>query len=292
MRQLEELTGRPTLGILPYRRGLELDAEDATDFTSWLDVAAPLGEDILAVGVIAFPRASNLTDLDPLVDEPGVVLRPITRPEEMDGCDLVILPGTRATTDDLAWLRARGFEDALLRRVAQGRAVLGLCGGYQMLGRTIVDEVESSAGRVEGLGLLPVHTEFRREKVLTRTHAELDDGATVVGYEIHHGRVRVDGGAPLFADEGCAQGPVAGTLWHGLFENDQWRRAFLLDVARAAGRHFVPDAAHNFADRRETRINALADLIEHHLDTDALLAMLDGRRVALPTMTLAQQHGA
>jgi adenosylcobyric acid synthase len=292
LRQLEELTGRSTLGILPYRRGLELDAEDATDFTSWLDVASPLGDDILAVGVIAFPRASNLTDLDPLVDEPGVVLRPITRPEEMEGCDLVILPGTRATTDDLAWLRARGFEDALLRRVAKGRAVLGLCGGYQMLGTTVDDDVESSVGRVNGLGLLPVHTVFEREKVLARTHAALEDGSTVEGYEIHHGRVHVNGGDPLFADEGCIVGPVAGTLWHGLFENDQWRREYLVDVANAAGRDFVPDVAHSFANRRETRIDALADLIDGHCDTDALLAVIEGSRVALPEITLGQQPGA
>ena len=290
--QLEELTGRLALGILPYRRGLELDAEDATDFTSWLDVAAPLGEDIIAIGVIAFPRASNLTDLDPLVNEPGVVLRPITRPEEMEGCDLVILPGTRATADDLAWLRARGFEDALRRRVAQGRAVLGLCGGYQMLGHTIDDEVESSVGRVNGLGLLPVHTEFGREKVLTRAHAALDDGSTVVGYEIHHGRVRVDGGDPFFADEGCVVGPVAGTLWHGLFENDRWRRTFLVDVANAADRHFIPDATLSFADRREARIDALADLIDEHLDTDALLAVLEGSRATLPGIMLGRRLGA
>jgi adenosylcobyric acid synthase len=289
LNQLEELTGRSTFGVLPYRRGLELDAEDATDFNSWLDVAAPHGEDILAVGVLAFPRASNLTDLDPLVDEPGVVLRPITRPEEMDGCDLVILPGTRATVNDLAWLRERGFGSALRQRVAKGRSVLGLCGGYQMLGHTIEDGIESSAGRVEGLGFLPVRTEFQREKVLARTHATLDDGSKVEGYEIHHGRVHVESGDPLFADEGCVVGSVAGTLWHGLFENDQWRRSFLMHVANAAGRRFVPDVAHNFADRREARIDALADLIEDHLDTDALLTVLEGGGATLPEVTLGRR---
>ncbi len=291
--QLEELTGRSTFGILPYRRGFELDAEDATDFTSWLDIAAPLGDDILSVGVLAFPRASNLTDLDPLVDEPGVVLRPITRPEEMECCDLVILPGTRATVDDLAWLRARGFESALRRRVAKGRSVLGLCGGYQMLGRTIDDDVESTVGQIDGLGLLPVHTEFECEKVLARTRATLDDGSAVEGYEIHHGRVHVEGGEPMFANEGCVEGPVAGTLWHGLFENDRWRRAFLLEVANAAGRRFVPDATHNFADRREARIDALADLIEEHLDTNLLLAAIEEKRMSkLPAVTLRRQPGA
>ncbi len=287
LEQLVGLTGRPTLGVLPFQRGLELDAEDATDFTSWLDVAAPLGEEILSIGVLAFPRASNLTDLDPLLDEPGVVLRPIYRPEEMIGCDLVILPGTRATTSDLAWLRERGFEAALRRRAVANGAVFGICGGYQMLGRSIDDEVEGSVGLVSGLRLLPVRTEFRCEKVLARTRARLSDGSLLEGYEIHHGQVRVEGGDPLFADEGCIVGPVAGTLWHGLFENDAWRREFLAGVAERAGKCFIPDATHDFATRREARIDTLADLVEEHLDTDALLALLERPRGALPHITLS-----
>jgi len=274
--QLADLTGRSTLGVVPFRRGLELDAEDATDFTSWFDVAAPLGDDILSIGVLAFPRASNLTDLDPLVDEPGVVLRPISRPEEMESCDLVILPGTRATASDLAWLRERGFATALGERATQGRSILGLCGGYQMLGHTIDDDVEGAVGRIEGLSLLPVQTEFQREKVLARTRTVLEDGSTLEGYEIHHGRVHVAGGHAFFADEGCAVGSVAGTLWHGLFENDAWRRAFLESVADRAGKRFVADVAHDFAVRREARIDTLADLIDEHLDTDALCSMIDG----------------
>jgi adenosylcobyric acid synthase len=287
--QLADLTGRSTLGVLPYRRGLELDAEDATDFSSWLDVAAPLGKDILSIGVLAFPRASNLTDLDPLVDEPGVVLRPISRPEEMETCDLVILPGTRATVNDLYWLRERGFASALARRAAEGRSVLGLCGGYQMLGGIIDDDVEGAVGRVDGLGLLPVRTVFQHEKVLARRRVVLDDGSILEGYEIHHGSVHVEGGDALFADEGCVVGAVAGTLWHGLFENDAWRRAFLRSVADKSGKSFVPDATRGFAARREARIDALADLIDEHLDADALCNLLDGGNAALPALTLQRQ---
>ena len=292
LNQLAALTGRPTLGVVPYRRGLELDAEDATDFSSWLEVAPPLGDDILTIGVLAFPRASNLTDLDPLVDEPGVVLRPISRPEEMEMCDLVILPGTRATANDLGWLRERGFAGALARRVATGRSVLGLCGGYQMLGGIIDDDVESAVGQIDGLALLPIRTEFQREKVLARRHIVLEDGSTLEGYEIHHGRVHVDGGDALFADEGCVVGAAAGTLWHGLFENDAWRRGFLVNVAETAGKRFVPDVTHSFSARRETRIDALADLIDEHLDTDGLLSLLDGGGSTPPTLTLRQQLGA
>jgi adenosylcobyric acid synthase len=287
--QLADLTGRPTLGVVPYRRGLELDAEDATDFSSWLDVAAPLGDDILSIGVVAFPRASNLTDLDPLVDEPGVVLRPIFRPEEMELCDLVILPGTRTTVNDLAWLRERGFASALIKRVTEGRSVLGLCGGYQMLGGIIDDDIEGAAGRVEGLGLLPVRTVFQREKVLARRHVVVEDGSTLDGYEIHHGRVKVEGGDALFADEGCVVGAAAGTLWHGLFENDSWRREFLRNVADAAGTRFVPDITHDFAARREARIDVLADLVDEHLDTDALWSLLEGEGAGPPSITLRRQ---
>jgi adenosylcobyric acid synthase len=284
--QLRELTGRPTWGVLPFRRGLELDAEDATDFTSWLDAGSPLGEDVLSVGVIALPRASNLTDLDPLVDEPGVVLRPLYRPEEMRDCDLVVVPGTRATVNDLAWLRERGFDVALARRAAEGRAVLGLCGGYQMLGTRIDDEVESAKGTVDGLGLLPICTVFRREKVLAQVHATLGDGSLVHGYEIHHGRVAVDGDA-FFGEEGSRRGSVAGTLWHGLFENDEWRRAYLEEVAALADKRFVAAVEHSFAARREIRLNTLADLVEEHLDTAALMSLLSDTRSPPSTLSLS-----
>lgn len=272
---LEHRTGRPTWGVVPYLRGLELDAEDATDFTSWNDPLAPLGPEVLHVGVVAFPRASNLTDVDPLLGEPGVVVRPIYRPEQMRGCDLVILPGTRATVSDLEWLRERGFAEALERRRDEGGAILGICGGYQMLGSLIDDEVESRRGRVSGLGLLPVRTTFGPTKVLAQRHVVLESGVEVRGYQIHHGVVTLDGGEELFTGEGCREGAVSGSTWHGLFENDEWRRGFLGDVARGAGREFVVASDVVFAERREARIEALADVVDSCVDTAALLALLD-----------------
>lgn len=288
--QLTTMTGRPTLGVLPYRRGLEIDAEDAVDLRAWGDAPAPRGADVVTIGVVALPRAANLTDVDPLLGEPGVVLRPLRRPEEMRDCDLVILPGTRATVSDLGWLRARGFDTALARRAAAGQAILGICGGYQMLGRVIDDDVESALGRVDGLGLLPVHTTFERHKVLAQFRREMADGSVVRGYEIHHGRVVREGGDAFVLDEGCRWGSVAGAIVHGLFENDQWRRHYLAGVAAAQGKSFVADTSNDFAARRETRIDALADLLEEHLDTDALLAMLDGVAPGpLPAVTLGRR---
>ena len=273
--RLSSMTSRPVFGVLPLLAGREVDTEDATDFSSWADGPAPLGEDVLVIGVLALPRASNLTDLDPLIDEPGVIVRALHRPEAMVGCDLVILPGTRATVSDLGWLRARGFEAVLARRASAGAAIMGICGGYQMLGREILDEVESARGRVDGLGLLPVATEFAARKVLARPVTRAADGSTVTGYQIHHGVVTREAGRPLVGDEGCVSGSVSGTTWHGLFENDQWRRSFLTELARASAKRFVVSPATRFEDRREARIEALADLVDEHLDVDALLAVAE-----------------
>ena len=288
--RLRVLTGRPTLGILPRLRGLEIDAEDATDFTSWADGPPPLGDETLTIGVVALPRASNLTDVDPLIDEPGVILRPLYRPEQMQDCDLVILPGTRATASDMHWLRTRGFEAALQRRASAQRPIFGICGGYQMLGTSIDDDVEGKVGRVLGFALLPVRTVFHDEKVVTQTQQTLTDGTTVRGYQIHHGKVTVEGGRELLPGEGCVDGSVAGTTWHGLFENDLWRHRFLTEIAAQTGRRFLATTSTSFADRREERINTLADLIEEHLDTTSLWALLDpSPRTPLAHLTLGLQ---
>ena len=285
--RLGSLTGRPTLGILPMLRGLELDAEDATDLKSWSDGEPALGEASLVIGVVALPRASNLTDVDPLIDEPGVVLRPLYRPEQMQDCDLVILPGTRATVSDMEWLRVRGFDVALHQRAASQRPILGICGGYQILGSSIHDDVEGHVGTVSGFGLLPVRTVFHREKTVTQREQTLADGSTLRGYQIHHGRVTVEGGRELLSGEGCVNGAVAGTTWHGLFENDRWRHAFLTEIAEQSGRPFVASTTTSFADRREARINAIADMLEAHADASSIVRLLeDSSRASLPTLSV------
>ena len=286
LEMLEALTGRPTLGVIPHVAGLGVDEEDHLDEVAYRDPGAPVGDDVLRVAVVRFPRSSNLTDLDPLAAEPGVVIRFVTRPQEILDADLVVLPGTRATVEDLTWLRDRGIDRALGRHVAAGRGLLGICGGYQMLGVSIDDRVESERGTVEGLGLLPVATTFGTEKVLARPRRTLDDGTVVTGYEIRHGVVHRRGGAPLFADEGCRLGPVGGTSWHGLFENDDLRRSFLVDAALRAGRSFVPSLRTRFADIRESRFERLADLIADHLDTDALLRIIEGHTEPRATLQL------
>ncbi|MFJ6622382.1 cobyric acid synthase [Kitasatospora sp. NPDC091335] len=285
LEMLHELTGRPVLGTLPMLPGLWLDAEDSLDLSTVVDRVdgrGPLGADVLRVTVVRFPRLSNFTDLDALAQEPGVLVRWATRPEELADADLVVLPGTRATVADLAWLRERGLEPALRARAAAGLPLLGVCGGYQMLGRSIVDEVESKAGAVEGLGLLPTHVRFGVEKVLARPVGEAF-GQRVEGYEIHHGVVTVEGGGEVFLSDGhgqgldgCRVGSVWGTTWHGALENDGFRREFLREVAGLAGRAFVAAPDTSFAAAREARLDRLGDLIEEHADTDALWKLIEG----------------
>ncbi|HSY15592.1 MAG TPA: cobyric acid synthase, partial [Jatrophihabitantaceae bacterium] len=166
---LTEMTGRPTLGVLPWLPALWLDAEDSLDLESRpISSLPPVGEQSLRVAVVRLPRLSNVTDIDALASEPGVALRLVTGPDEIADADLVVLPGTRATVADLAWLRASGLAAALARRAAAGGAILGLCGGYQMLAATITDEIESRAGTVDGLALLPTAVRFAPTKTLGR----------------------------------------------------------------------------------------------------------------------------
>ncbi|SFF61098.1 cobyric acid synthase [Blastococcus tunisiensis] len=284
LEELARLTGRPTLGVLPCLAGLHLDVEDSLGLPATGTAGPPAhGEDVLRISVARFPRLSNFTDLDALAAEPGVLVRYATRPEEIADADLVILPGTRSTVTDLAWLRETGLADAVLRRAAAGAPVLGICGGYQMLARTIRDEVESRAGTVPGLGLLPADVHFAREKTLGRPVGRAL-GEQVHGYEIHHGVVTVDDAAEPFLD-GAASGSVWGTTWHGALENDGFRRAFLTEVARTTGRRFVAAPDTSFAAVREERLDRLGNLVAEHADTDALWRLIEsGPPAGLPML--------
>ena len=272
---LRSLTGRPTYGVLPWAEGLELDVEDSLGLAAPVDLVPALGEDVLRVSVIRLPRLSNWTDIDALRAEPGVLVRFATTPEELADADLVIVPGTRATAADLAWLRSRGLDRVLQQRAATQRPILGICGGYQMLGTSIEDDVEGRVGRIDGLGLLPVSTVFGAEKVRARPTGAYGDQPVTTAYELHHGVIRRTGGDPLFApDEGCRVGSTSGTVWHGVLESDGVRRQLLAGVAAATGRRWVP-GTRAFEDVRQARLDALGDLVADHLDTDAVLRLLE-----------------
>ncbi|MDA1361913.1 cobyric acid synthase [Glycomyces luteolus] len=289
LEQLRQLTGRPCLGVLPHLNGLDFDAEDSLALDRPLPSIAPLGSDSLEVAVVRLPRISNFTDVDALAAEPGVEVRFTTSTADVRRADLVILPGTKNTVGDLAWLRETGLAEAIADRAAAGGPILGVCGGYQMLGRTIIDDIESREGTATGLGLLPVVTVFHEDKTL-KIHSGSAPGLgdmPVGGYSIRHGRPAADGGKAWLrdadgTDEGCAVGAVWGTSWHSVLEHDEARRAFLSIVADAAGLDWKP-GDEPFAAVREQRLDRLGDLIADHLDVNALETLLaDGPPTDLP----------
>ena len=288
LNRMASLTGRPFFGTLPWIHGLCLDGEDSLALDAPRPVKPPLGRDAVRVAVARLGRISNFTDFDALAHEPGVSVRFTESAEEILAADLAVLPGTKATVDDLKLLRTRGLDRAFAERADLGLPMLGICGGYQMLGGRIVDGVESGEAEATGLGLLPVETFFEEVKVLGRPggRASSFGDAAVSGYEIHHGRVRRYGGEPLFDAgddmEGCLLGATLGTSWHGIFESDGFRRALLSWVARERGLDWRP-GGESFAAVREAQLEKLGDLVADHVDREALLRMIDeGQPFGLP----------
>ena len=265
--ELESLTGRRVYGVLPFSSGVWLDSEDTLDVG---DRRVHDGPAPLRVVVVRSPRISNFTDIDALGLEPGVDVVYASDGRSVADADLVVLPGSRATLADLAWMRGRGIDRAVMAHAAAGRPVLGICGGFQMLGRSIADPdgVEGPAGVDEaGLGLLDVTTVFGREKVL-RPPPGTPLGAPGGGYEIQPGRGAVRPGADFLG--GARDGHVFGTMWHGCLEHDVFRSAFLAEVAGLTGHAWTASEV-GFAAARERRLDLLGDLVEHHLDVDTLL---------------------
>ncbi len=280
--ELARRCGVPTLGVLPWIDDVALDAEDSLGLEGPRPRArAGPAADRIDVAVVRFPHLANVTDFDALCLEPGVEVRLVERASALGRPDLVVLPGTKATVADLRWLRALGLDQAVLD---VGARVLGICGGQQMMGRTIVDDVESGSGTVEGLGWLDVSTAFAVDKV-TRRRRGTAWGGSVTGYEIRHGRVTRGPTARAWIDlndaygveaEGAtdADGRFVGTALHGLFESDGFRNVFLADVARREGRR-VMRAGVCFGEAREAQFDRLADLLEGHLDLAALDAIIE-----------------
>ena len=266
---LDELTRRTGLrnyGVLPWLADVWLDGEDALTIGSR---ALRPGTGVLHVAVVHFPRTSNATDVDALAAEPGVQVVVTASPDQVARADLAVLPGSRATVTDLAWLREKGLAEAIRIRARQQRPVLGICGGYQMLTDRILDDLESGDGDIPGLGLLPGEVRFGEAKVLGRPSGTWR-GEPVEGYTIHHGRVHASGGKEFC--EGQQIGATFGTMWHGAFESDGFRRAFLEEIARLTGSDWRPsEGAPGYAEQREAMIERLADACEDNLDVPALL---------------------
>lgn len=285
--RFEALTGRRFYGVLPWMTDLTIDAEDSLDLDVRGARSRPAIEAVLRIVVVRLRSMSNFTDFEPLALEPGVSVSFADSASHIRDADVVILPGSKSSVADLETLKKEGLDVAIRERAERGRPVLGICGGYQMLGQKIVDRVESGAGEVAGLALLPVVTEFRSTKLLARragTSPLL--GADCEGYEIRHGRPRRLSGQPMFltadGDEGCIAGSVWGTSWHGIFESDGFRRAFLAWTAAENGVEWAPGGL-SFRAEREAQTDRLAALVRDHLDTDALMRLIEeGPPTGLP----------
>jgi len=270
---LTEYTGKPVLGVLPYLKGLHLPAEDSLERAQGDTLEAAL-----RILVPILPRLSNHTDLDPLRLHPGVDLRLLGPGEPIPPADLMLLPGSKSVAADLAWLRAQGWPAALARHLRYGGKVIGVCGGFQMLGRAIHDPLglEGPPGSTPGLGLLDLETTLAADKRLTNVSGRLSlNEAPVTGYEIHAGVTTGPGLArpAVLLNDGpdgaiSPDGQVLGTYLHGLFDAPDACAALLgwagLDRPQAA----------DYAALREATIERLADMVEAHLDTGALERML------------------
>jgi adenosylcobyric acid synthase len=274
---LAKHTAKPVLGTVPYLHGLFLDAEDALAHhserggTTRLVVAAPV-----------FPRISNANDLDPLRLHPEIDFRWVGPGQPLPPCDLIVLPGSKSVQADLAWLRAQGHEEAIKRHLRYGGKVIGLCGGYQMLGRALHDPagLEGKPGSAPGLGLLDCETALEAEKQLKNVAGRLNLGSggtvSMQGYEIHMGVTRgpaLDRPAVVLDDGRCdgaisADDQILGSYCHGLFDHPQALAALLA----WAGAGDV--AAVDLAARREADIDRLADAVEAAFDARLLRALL------------------
>ena len=296
LEQLERLSGRPTLGVLPFVEDLWLEAEDSLALDAGApESAPPPGADTLDVAVVRLRYISNFTDADALRGEPGVRVRFTRSAADIERADLVIIPGTKATVEDLERLRQTGLDHALAARAERGGPILGICGGYQMLGERIDDEVESRRGSVAGLGLLPVATSFTAQKLRRlRVGSSPWLGSEAGGYEIRHGQPKLGletNLQPLLvaADgepDGVVNGAVLGTSWHGVLEHDGFRRALLQWVAARAGRRFIP-GTESFSEVRARRLDALGELIERHVNTAALTDLIErGSDRSSPAITI------
>jgi len=284
---LAERTGLPVLGVVPHLGDGLVPEEDSLALEA--QSAAP-DDARVVVAVLRLPRIANFDDAEPLAREPGVAVRFVTRAAEIDAADVVIVPGSKSTMADLAWLRARGLAPAIGRAAREGRIVLGLCGGFQMLGERLADpDGVETGGEAPGLALLPVSTTFTSPKTTVRVRARASAhgpfaaaaGAEITGYEIHAGvtltrgpaavTIFERGGVATETADGAVAGSVVGTYVHGLLTCAPLRRALLVEAARRRG--VAADPGWGGADGAD-RYDRLADLVGPTLDLAAITRLV------------------
>ena len=289
--QLEELTGKPVAGVVPYGH---FDIDDEDSLSERLDADARGA--VVRIAVVRLPRLSNFTDFAALERVPGVGIAYADKPDQLEGADTIIVPGTKATLADLKWLRESGMEAKILKQHAAGTPVFGICGGFQMLGRTVSDpENTEGGGSMRGLGLLPVDTVFRPRKMTTQARGTVGSlsgvfaklsGTAVEGYEIHMGDTARDADAQPFctlirADgtevlDGCQAENAYGTYLHGVFDAPGIALGLAQALAVRKGMT-LDDAVLDTAQIKEREYDRLADTVRQSLDMELIYRILEGK---------------
>ncbi len=280
-RFLEQRTGRPVFGVVPWLPDLGLPQEDSVSFKAGMyDGSKPAGPHV-EIALLDLPHISNFTDVEPLAAEPDVWLRTVRKAEDLGRPDCVILPGSKNVPADLAWLKESGLAEAV-RRLAGTAEVIGICGGFQMLGQAVADPhgLEGEAGSVSsGLGLLDLRTELAAEKTLIRRQGvHLPSGLPVRGYEIHHGLSGTGAAALLSFEDGAACGCAdsSGRTWgsylHGIFDSDSFRRWLLNRLRLRKGLAALDGAGARYDI--EPALDRLADVLRRQLDMEAVYRLL------------------
>ncbi|PQQ38063.1 cobyric acid synthase CobQ [Photorhabdus luminescens] len=297
--QIEALTGVPVLGVMPW---LNIDLEDEDGVALQTGKYDGATEKALDIAVIRLPHIANFTDFNALAVQPDVRLRYVTQPSALQPSDLIILPGSKNTLGDLQWLRQNGLADALLTAHQAGVPVIGICGGYQMLGKRIIDGVESGIEQMDGLGLLDMETRFAHEKVTTRVNGNcllalpglLSECVEqpIRGYEIHMGSSLLGADATPFIDiterngqsggwcDGAVnrEGSVMGSYIHGLFDSANFTRALLNALRQRKGLAAYQGEILDYTHYKQTQFDLLAKAMREHLDIERIYQCMKTHR--------------
>ncbi|MGN1412163.1 MAG: cobyric acid synthase [Oscillospiraceae bacterium] len=280
--QIETLCNKKVLGVIPYTK---IDIDDEDSLSERLNSHNSVN--LIDIAVIKFPHISNFTDFIPLENIEGISLRYVSSIEDFKNPDVVILSGTKNTIADLIWLRENGLEVLIKKYANSGNLIIGICGGYQMLGRKIYDNFNvEHGGTITGLELLNLSTTLIDEKTTTKTTSKTVNiygefnvlsNLEITGYEIHSG-VTEHGENNLFeiSKLGCYKGNIFGTYLHGIFENDAFRNSFIKMLFHRKGLSLENFKPLNFKEYKETQYNLLADIVRNNLDMDTIYSILDG----------------
>jgi len=287
---LERKTNKPVLGVIPYWQDLQIPEEDSVILDTFADNRKPKETKCIDIAVIKLPRISNFTDFEPFLYESDVQIRYIEKAADLGNPDLVIIPGSKNTIEDLIWLEEKGLADAILQAVYINTPLIGICGGFQMLGESVEDPhgVESAHQIKSALGLIPMSTVLYKDKITTQVTATIGNnipwlktrvGEKIFGYEIHMGRSKLCPGTPpaFMVDSAadpeiklcdgavCSHGMVMGTYLHGLFENDGLRWSLINWLRERRG--FAPlERETSYLKIREHNYNLLADIVRKNID--------------------------